>query len=522
MSGALDAAHAAAAAAANTTPRPSPAEHSAAKDLISCFISSAISGVGNRTSPTVVACAVALYSGVEQFDSDREAKAIFGISFTTNVRQRWVTRLEQLQALQQRATLAEASQPQSMALADALEAETQSQSTPAGGSRSLPRPLPEPHRTRRAHTMACSRCTRPCTDCCCSLPCPYSTCQHTPKCKNTDEHAAAIVANEAARRQRWQDKQPGRPFCGHRPPCTSAQEHKAKLASSRIDRADRRRKQRPRPDPLVTRVCDGCNKWVCGGNFFRGSAAADGSGWNCERCLCAYERTHRVCVDCGDQLPMWLCYARRRSLRCPECFGAKLAEWREMQGQCEGMTAKGRRCRVTRESRHADAEPLRKGGRLCAHHMHYDEPPVFCAAATKHNAPCKVHSRLSWAEARPLRHDSPFCHHHRKQCEGFTPYGRRCGVTSSSEHEHAAPLRRGMRFCAHHTSQISAVEPEDRALSCECEGEHDSVVAVDHCQGCGSEENLCCCCENVGYCEGCGAPLNCVCRCESAEVWSVP
>ena len=262
-------------------------------------------------------------------------------------------------------------------------------------------------------------------------------------------------------------------------------------------------------------------KLVRGWNFFNGSTVADGSGWNCQRCLRAYERTHRTCVDCSDQLPAWLCmgrHSRRQGLQCPDCFGAKLDEWREMQGQCEGMTAKGRRCRVTRASRHADADPLRQGGRLCAHHMQYDEPPVFCAAVTVHNAPCKVHSRLSWVEARPLRHGSPFCHHHRKRCEGFSLYGQRCCVTSSSEHEHAAPLRRGMAFCAHHASQAD-VEPEECALMRQSAGAYDHVVhIVEYCQGCGSEEHLCRCSQNVGYCEGCGAPLTAVCRCESAEV----
>ena len=521
--GALDAARSAAAAAVSTSPRPTPAELAAAKNLIDCFISSGINRVGNRTATKVVACAVALYAGEEEFDSDRDAKAMFGVSFTTDVRQRWVSRLEQLEAVHRRATTgtAVAIQPQSRAPVNASGAETQApwESTVGESSTLLPTPpLPQLHRTCRAHTMACSRCMRPSTDCRCSLPCPFTTCQHTPKCKNTDQHATAIIANEAARRQRWREKQPGRPFCGHRPPCTNAQEHKAKLASSRIDRADRRRQQRPRPDPLVTRVCDGCNKWVCGGNFFRGSAAADGSGWNCERCLRAYERTHRTCIDCSDQLPAWLC---RHGLRCPECFGAKLDELRAMQGQCEGTTLKGRRCRVTRESRHADAEPLRQGGRFCAHHMQYDEPPIFCGAMTVRNAPCKVHSRLSWKDARPLRYGSPFCHHHRKQCEGFLLFGQRCCVTSSSEHEHAAPLRCGMAFCAHHASQAH-VEPEER-VQCQSAGEYDYVVhLVEYCQGCGSEEHLCRCSQNVGYCEGCRAPLNAVCCCESVEVCTMP
>ena len=86
--GALDAARSASAAAVSTSPRPTPAELAAAKNLIDCFISSGINGVGNRTATKVVACAVALYAGEEEFDSDRDAKAMFGVSFTTDVRQR--------------------------------------------------------------------------------------------------------------------------------------------------------------------------------------------------------------------------------------------------------------------------------------------------------------------------------------------------------------------------------------------------------------------------------------------------
>ena len=38
------------------------------------------------------------------------------------------------------------------------------------------------------------------------------------------------------------------------------------------------------------------------------------------------------------------------------------------EGQCEGTTRLGERCKVHKSSRHADAEPLRRGERFCAHH----------------------------------------------------------------------------------------------------------------------------------------------------------
>lgn len=265
---------------------------------------------------------------------------------------------------------------------------------------------------------------------------------------------ATSTASHAALAERAERALKAKPFCGHVPACCDADQHVRKLTASRVGRVDRRRqkRQREQPPPTSTRLCGGCHKQVRGHNFMAGGTVDD--SWKCSRCLRAHERTR--CFDCGDELPAWRFKRLRRGLRCLPCFGAVLDARRAMQGQCEGTTVSGRRCRVTRASRNADAEPLRQGGGLCAHHMAYDEPPITCAATTVRGAPCKVHSRLSYKEAAPLRCGSLFCHHHRVQCEGWVRDGARCTVSSSSEHDHAEPLRRGERFCTHHTSQAGA------------------------------------------------------------------
>lgn len=120
-------------------------------------------------------------------------------------------------------------------------------------------------------------------------------------------------------------------------------------------------------------------------------------------------------------------------------------------GQCQGTTRLGHRCRVHRSSKYAVAAPLRRGERFCGHHHPDKYTGVRCAGMKKHGkGRCNVWSGSCYADAAPLRRGSPYCHHHRVRCAGLTQAGERCTVTSSSEHEHAAPLRQGERFCMHH------------------------------------------------------------------------
>ena len=121
------------------------------------------------------------------------------------------------------------------------------------------------------------------------------------------------------------------------------------------------------------------------------------------------------------------------------------------EGQCEGTTYYGERCKVHKNCKHPDAEPLRRGERFCRHHDPKKYTGLRCAALKKHSkGRCRVWSGSPYADAAPLRCGSLYCHHHRVQCAGHTLAGMRCSVTSSCEHEHAEPLRKGGRFCAHH------------------------------------------------------------------------
>ena len=56
---------------------------------------------------------------------------------------------------------------------------------------------------------------------------------------------------------------------------------------------------------------------------------------------------------------------RARSRRCSD--GAQPRAW-STEGQCEGRTRDGDRCKVHRSSRYAVAAPLRRGERFCGHH----------------------------------------------------------------------------------------------------------------------------------------------------------
>jgi hypothetical protein len=127
------------------------------------------------------------------------------------------------------------------------------------------------------------------------------------------------------------------------------------------------------------------------------------------------------------------------------------------EGQCEGKTRCGERCKVHRSSPHEHAEPLRRGQRFCAHHHPDKYTGVRCAAHKKNGkGQCRVWSGSLYSDAAPLRRGSPYCHHHRVRCAGTTLTGVRCTVTSSSDNPYAEPLRRGALYCAHHSTQAAS------------------------------------------------------------------
>ena len=143
-----------------------------------------------------------------------------------------------------------------------------------------------------------------------------------------------------------------------------------------------------------------------------------------------------------------------------------------MEGQCEGKTRDGERCKVHRSSPYAVAAPLRRGERFCGHHHPNKYTGVRCVGIKKHSkGQCRVWSGSCYADAAPLRRGSPYCHHHRVRCAGVTETGVRCTVTSSSEHTHADPLRRGKQYCAHHQGADGAEDTgADHTYDHECQG----------------------------------------------------
>ena len=159
---------------------------------------------------------------------------------------------------------------------------------------------------------------------------------------------------------------------------------------------------------------------------------------------------------------------------------------RSTEGQCQGTTRLGDRCRVHKSSRHGAAAPLREGKRYCVHHDPNKYTGVRCAGVRKKGrGQCNVWSGSSYGDAAPLRIGSKFCRHHQVRCAGLTQAGARCGVTSSSEHAHAEPLRQGELYCQHH--RVAAA---------------DDVPAV--CKGCG---------------EPCGAGFSLCGECEDLHTW---
>ena len=153
----------------------------------------------------------------------------------------------------------------------------------------------------------------------------------------------------------------------------------------------------------------------------------------------------------------WARCQRELQIRRPPKPRAEAQRVWSTEGQCEGTTRLGERCKVHKSSWHADAAPLRRGERFCAHHDPARFTGVRCRAAKKHSERCNVWSGMGHADAAPLRHGSPYCHHHRRRCHGMTCARERCTVTSSSQHAHAQPLREGSRYCAHHSSDAGLV-----------------------------------------------------------------
>ena len=140
------------------------------------------------------------------------------------------------------------------------------------------------------------------------------------------------------------------------------------------------------------------------------------------------------------------------------------AAW-STEGQCEGVTRDGERCKVHKSSKYAVAAPLRRGERYCGHHHPDKYTGVRCAGMKKHGkGRCRVWSGSCYADAAPLRRGSLFCHHHRVRCAGCTRTGTRCAVTSSCEHEHAEPLRRGELYCAHHRDAATSANSDGFVL----------------------------------------------------------
>ena len=167
------------------------------------------------------------------------------------------------------------------------------------------------------------------------------------------------------------------------------------------------------------------------------------------------------------------------------------------EGQCEGTTRLGERCKVHRSSPYAVAASLRRGERFCGHHHPDKYTGVRCAGIRKHGkGQCKVWSGSCYADAAPLRRGSPFCHHHRVRCAGLTKFRVCCSVTSSCEHAHADPLRNGNSYCAHHFPAPKGPHDSNGVEASDCEdGSDEGYPEEDECDTCG-QLSACCECQD--------------------------
>ena len=87
--------------------------------------------------------------------------------------------------------------------------------------------------------------------------------------------------------------------------------------------------------------------------------------------------------------------------------------------QCQGLTGKGVRCRLTNTTQTEAADPLRNGSTYCSHHS----PP-----SSSQNSGAVV-------------------------CKGITAKGVPCGVSSTTQVKAADPLRAGGKYCSFHKAQ---------------------------------------------------------------------
>lgn len=92
-------------------------------------------------------------------------------------------------------------------------------------------------------------------------------------------------------------------------------------------------------------------------------------------------------------------------------------EVRDQQQRCQGLTKAGVQCQIRATMKHRQAEPLRNGGRLCAHHENnIDVSGVICCIGTCMNGKqCSVTSACSYGP----QNGSRYCHQHLWQ--GWAP-----------------------------------------------------------------------------------------------------
>lgn len=140
--------------------------------------------------------------------------------------------------------------------------------------------------------------------------------------------------------------------------------------------------------------------------------------------------------------------------------------------QCKGITKQHVRCRVFSGSLYHAAEPLRDGEELCGCHRVQAAARVYCAGLTRggKGARCRISSWAPFPDAAPLRHGKRFCTMHAYQsrafvrCAGVTLRGERCGVTSWHDNAGALPLRDGGEYCERHAEQGACAAQPDPAV----------------------------------------------------------
>ena len=311
--------------------RPTAAERLAAERAMKKMVEARIvKKQATRTERAMIACAMALHCG-EEFGSDNDAKRAFGVSLTTDVRQRWVPRLKKLAVWT-----------------------------------SLPQPR---SRTWLAEDVPTSARRKFC-------------CGHRPMCASKHAHEKLLTSNWAGRVNRKRGKRQLQSAVLLQDVAEEASNEVDAAAAPSESRPHRGLQQRQMPDVPAPRLgqCEGfkrdgtrckvarTDRHRSARTLREGSAFCvhhqpdKFTGTQCEG---QTKLGKRCCVFSGSG------YVQAKSLH----DGSKYCSWHARQArprvQCQAITKAGARCRISSWDSHMGAQPLREGSVLCGKHANH-------------------------------------------------------------------------------------------------------------------------------------------------------